>query len=116
MLMSRAPAIAYLAVCLILVVPHTAVARPPPNANPAFKSWFESLHDPDGVFPCCSVSDCRLTESRVTGNHYEALIEGEWLAVPPEKVLHHTDNPTGQAVACWSEEMGILCFIPGPGT
>ena len=51
---------------------------------------------------------------RVVGSHYEALVEGKWLAVPPETMVEATDNPTGRAVVCWLPWSGILCFVKGP--
>jgi hypothetical protein len=92
---------------------HTA---PPPNANPAFSAWFESLIDPDTSVPCCSLSDCRMVEHRMARDHFEVEVEGQWVSIPEEKVLHRTDNPTGQAVLCWSKALGIMCFVPGAGT
>ncbi len=45
---------------------------------------------------CCSIADCRQTDYRAAGDHYEALVQGRWISVPPEKVLDRTDNPTGR--------------------
>jgi len=47
------------------------------------------------------VSDCRATEYRIEGDHYEALIGEAWFAVPADKILQRTDNPTGRAIVCW---------------
>ncbi len=60
---------------------------------------------------CCSLADCRPTESRIKANHYEALVGDNWLAVPPDKILQRTDNPTGRAVVCWTPQRGIMCFV-----
>lgn len=105
-----------LAVMMALAPAGSALAAPPPNANPAFSAWFGSLTDPETSVPCCSLTDCRMVEHRRVGDHFEAEVEGHWLSVPIEKVLHRTDNPTGQAVLCWSRVLGVLCFVPGAGT
>jgi hypothetical protein len=53
-------------------------------------------------------------DSRLNGDHYEALIEGEWRSVPDHLILNRADNPTGRAVACWTKQSGILCFVRAP--
>jgi hypothetical protein len=53
-------------------------------------------------------------DSRLSGDHYEALIEGEWRRVPEHLILNRADNPTGRAVACWTKQTGILCFVRAP--
>ena len=89
-------------------------AAPPPDADPALAPWFRGLQAPDTGRSCCSVADCRPMEVRTRGDHYEVLIEGQWLVVPPEKVLNRSDNPTGRAVVCWTPAFGIMCFVHGP--
>jgi flagellar biosynthesis regulator FlbT len=86
-------------------------ADPPSNANPAFAPWFRGLLQPGTGISCCSISDCRATEYRVQGDHYEALIGERWLTVPPDRILQRTDNPTGHAIVCWTPERGIVCFV-----
>jgi hypothetical protein len=88
-----------------------AIARPPPNANPAYAPWFRSLLQPGTNLSCCSIADCRTTEYRIRRDHYEALIGRRWLAVPPDKILQRTDNPTGRAIVCWTPQLGIMCFV-----
>ncbi|MBO0737702.1 MAG: hypothetical protein J2P48_14210, partial [Alphaproteobacteria bacterium] len=85
-----------------LLLAASAGAEPPPNADPALAPWFRSLLQPGTSISCCSVSDCRATESRVEGDHYEALVGKNWLAVPPDRILQRTDNPIGRAVVCWT--------------
>ena len=53
-------------------------------------------------------------DSRLNDEHYEALIEGEWRQVPDDLTLNRRDNPTGRAIACWTPQVGILCFIRAP--
>ena len=93
------------------LVPTTAGAQPPDNADPALGPWFRSLLVPGTSISCCSVTDCRATEYRIEADHYEALIGGNWIIVPPDKILQRTDNPTGHAVVCWTPQRGILCFV-----
>ena len=91
-----------------------ALAAPPDNADPSLAPWYNSLHQPETNALCCSIADCRPVLSRETNGHYEAYIEGQWRAVPDERVLTRPDNPTGHAVVCWTPFAGILCFIKAP--
>ena len=102
------------AVVLVVLTGMSADARPPDGADPSLAPWFQALRQPGTGISCCSVADCRQTEYRTSGDHYEALIEDRWLVVPPEKVLSRTDNPTGHAVVCWTPTTGIMCFVRGP--
>jgi len=96
---------------LALALASAAAAQPPPNADPALAPWYRSLLQPGTTISCCSLADCRATEYRTKSDHYEALVGGNWLPVPPEKILQRTDNPTGHAVVCWTPQRGIMCFV-----
>lgn len=102
-----------LAVVIALLV-HAASAAPPENADPKLAPWFNDLRQPWTNALCCSIADCRPTESRTQGDHYEVFVGGEWLVVPDDKVLQRSDNPTGHAVVCWTPRAGILCFVRAP--
>jgi len=88
-----------------------ASASPPDNADATLAPWFQSLRQPGTGISCCSMADCRVTEYRTNGVGYEAFIDDKWLAVPPDRVLQHTDNPTGRAIVCYMPGRGILCFV-----
>jgi len=103
----------FLVACLSAIA-CPAVARPPPNADMSLAPWFQSLRQPNTGISCCSIADCRQTDFRIAGSHYEAMVEGEWLMVPPDKILPRTDNPTGRAIVCYTPLRGIMCFIRGP--
>jgi hypothetical protein len=92
----------------------SAVAAPPPNADPTLAPWFNSLRQPWTNALCCSMADCRPVESRLNDGHYEALIENEWRRVPDHLILNRSDNPTGRAIVCWTPQVGILCFVRAP--
>jgi hypothetical protein len=110
--MTRAPARwGYRLVLAALLLASHALAEPPPDADPNLAPWFRSLLQPGTTVSCCSIADCRATDSRVEGGRYEALIGQQWYAVPPDKILQRTDNPTGRAVVCWTPQRGIMCFV-----
>src|SRR4051812_9761784 len=81
----------------VLLCPATRAA-PPERPDPTLAPWFNSLRQPWTNALCCSLADCRPVDSRTAGDHYEALIEGEWHAVPEHRIVNRSDNPTGRAV------------------
>jgi hypothetical protein len=93
-----------------------AGARPPPNADMSLAPWFQGLRQPGTGMSCCSIADCRQTDFRTNGSHYEALVEGQWREVPQETIIERIENPTGHAVVCYTPARGIMCFIRGPET
>lgn len=93
-------------VCLL----PSAFGAPPEHADPALAPWFKSLAQPDSGVSCCSLADCRPAEYRQGKEGYEVLIEGEWVPVPPEKILQRIDNPTGRPILCRSGKT-IYCFV-----
>ena len=96
-----------------------AHASPPPSASPALAPWFQSLRDPVSGVSCCAEVDGHILSDddwRTTNNGYQVRIKGEWLDVPPSRVLDRTDNPTGGAVVFyersrWLEHPPVICFI-----
>lgn len=92
-----------------------------------YASWISGRSTNFGGL-CCSVSDCRVVKWRTSHNGYEAFIAAvddrgyvkfphgpnEWLGVPDE-VVKREFNPTGQAIACWSnakpDDAGFYCFF-----
>ncbi|KAA5612071.1 hypothetical protein [Rhodovastum atsumiense] len=103
-----------LLVVLVLCAVPAAQARPPENPDPELAPWYNSLRQPGTGISCCSIADCRPVDYRVVQDRYEAFIAGAWRAVPPDRVLHREDNPTGRAVVCWTPTAGIMCFVKGP--
>ncbi len=97
------------AACLLAAA--NAIAQPPKDSDYTLAPWFQSLRQPGSGISCCSLADCRTTDYRTDGDSYEALIDGQWLVVPEDKVLQRTDNPTGRAVVCWTPARGIMCFV-----
>jgi hypothetical protein len=95
----------------VLAYATVAKADPPPNADPALAPWYQSLRQPDTGVSCCSIADCRATDYRTDGDHYEVLIGNKWTIVPKDKVLQHIENPIGRAVVCWTPALGIMCFV-----
>ncbi len=104
------------AVTLLTFSALPTVSAPPENADPRLAPWFNSLRQPGTGVSCCSISDCRPVDYRVSGAGYEVWIEGTWRQVPADKILQGRDNPIGRAVVCWTPALGIMCFVRGTET
>jgi len=61
--------------------------------------FYSKLMRPDTKTPCCNLADCRPTEIRAAGDHYEVLKDGRWVRVPPEKIIK-VSPPDGGAHIC----------------
>jgi hypothetical protein len=98
--------------------PLAALGAPPDGADPdsPIGQWFKSLRQPDTGLICCSIADCRPIEYRIAVDHYEVAIDGRWVSVPPEKVVHR-ENPTGHAILCRGPASSVIfCFVPAHET
>lgn len=94
-----------------------APAAPPDNADPALAPFFQSLKQPGTGASCCSIADCRPVDYRLAADGYEARLDGDWVHVPEERILHGKTNPTARAILCRSPVNGnILCFVPASET
>ena len=99
------------ATILLLLIVGDTNAAPPPNADGTYRTWFQSLRQPQTGLSCCSISDCRMTDYRGGQDGYEVWLAGRWILVPPDKILRGIENPTGRAVVCAHPDGEILCFV-----
>ena len=51
------------------------------------KGFYDALQRPDTKGSCCNLTDCRPTQGRVAGDHYEVKVNGAWISVPAEKIV-----------------------------
>jgi len=118
---------------LSMVIPVVAfAAAPAPGSAQSdlmapYGDWIRELTNPTTGQSCCSLSDCRLVDHRLTRYGYEAYIDtntfpgapNAWLTVPDYVVVRKA-NPTGFAIACWAswhkESNGWFCFTPSSAT
>ncbi len=88
------------------------------NVPPHVRQWFKSVKSKMGV-PCCDIADGHRTDFDIKGEHYWVPIDGNWMQVPPEAVVHNSGNPTGDAVVWYTKfpqsGVHIRCFVPGGG-
>lgn len=92
-----------------------ALAKPPNEADPALRPWFQSLKQPGTGVSCCDLTDCRIVHATIKKGHWVVDMKDQEIIVPDDKILR-TDNPTGESVLCWSPANGVLCFVEPYGT
>jgi len=61
--------------------------------------FYSHLTRPDTKTSCCNLADCRPTEIRSAGDHYEVKKDGRWIRVAPEKIVK-VPPPDGGAHIC----------------
>src|SRR5262245_47519512 len=84
------------------------------------ESFYSKLVRKDNKTSCCNLADCSPTTSRVVGDHYEVLVEGEWTPVPKD-VIQNVTAPDGGAHVCAPRQRGIhkgmlYCVVLPPET
>jgi hypothetical protein len=83
--------------------------------TPDKDAWFKSLKQPGSGFSCCSRSDCERTKAEFIGGQWQAVVNGAWTVIPPEKELD-TMSYDGEAYVCNKPDGKIICFVrPGGG-
>jgi hypothetical protein len=79
------------------------------------QGFYSKLKRNDGQGSCCNLMDCRPTQSRMVGDHYEVKVDGEWMPVPKDKI-NNVVAPDGGAHVCAPRQEGrnkgvLFCVI-----
>ena len=79
------------------------------------EGFYSKLKRNDGQGSCCNLMDCRPTQSRMVGDHYEVKVDGEWMPVPKDKI-NNVVAPDGGAHVCAPRQEGrnkgvLFCVI-----
>jgi hypothetical protein len=79
------------------------------------QGFYSKLKRNDGQGSCCSLMDCRPTQSRMVGDHYEVKVDGIWTPVPYDKI-NNVVAPDGGAHVCAPRQVGpnkgvIFCVV-----
>src|SRR5216684_4283609 len=99
--------------------PGTAKAPISSSLLPTHDRWHEDfylkLNRNDGKGTCCNLMDCRPTQSRMVGDHYEVKVDGEWTPVPNDKI-NNVVAPDGGAHVCAPRQVGpnkgvLFCVV-----
>jgi hypothetical protein len=82
------------------------------------REFYSKLNRNDGKGTCCNLMDCRPTQSRMVGEHYEVKVDGEWTPVPND-TINNVVAPDGGAHVCAPRQVGpnkgvIFCVILPP--
>ena len=82
------------------------------------RDFYSTLKRNDGKGPCCSLIDCRPTQSRMVGDHYEVKVDGGWTPVPSDKI-NNVIAPDGGAHVCAPPQQGsnkvvLFCVVLPP--
>jgi hypothetical protein len=84
---------------------------PKAHAHEPYTAWSQ----PDNGGSCCNGMDCKISRAYYNGVQWMAEFEGEFIPVPPQKVLDpaKVENPDGNAHLC-AERFGgrvvVYCF------
>jgi len=81
------------------------------HADAQQDQWMRSLIRPDTGTSCCNLNDCSPTDAEWRDGQWWAVYQGEWRAIPPEKVLSKPLSMDGEAWLC-AMERTIFCFVP----
>ena len=79
------------------------------------QDFYSKLKRNDGQASCCNLMDCRPTQSRMVGDHYEVKVDGAWTPVPSDTITNMV-APDGGAHVCAPRQVGenkgvIFCVI-----
>lgn len=91
-----------IALAIVLSFPYASVAQDGQHGhghNQWHAEFYSKLMRPDTKTSCCNLADCRPTEIRSAGDHYEVKKDGRWIRVPPDKIVK-VAAPDGGAHIC----------------
>jgi len=79
------------------------------------REFYSKLNRNDGKGTCCDLMDCRPTQSRMVGDHYEVKVDGEWTPVPNDRI-NNVVAPDGGAHVCAPRQVGpnkgvLFCVV-----
>jgi hypothetical protein len=62
------------------------------------QDFYQTLVTPDTKVSCCNLTDCRPTSGRMVKDHYEVKVDGNWVMVPPGKIVKKSAPDLGYHV------------------
>ena len=82
------------------------------------REFYSKLNRNDGRGTCCDLRDCRPTQSRMVGDHYEVKVDGEWTPVPNDRI-NNVVAPDGGAHVSAPRQVGpnkgvLFCVVLPP--
>ena len=89
---------------------HSHAAAPHGQHGNGHAQWHESFYNklqiPGSKTSCCNLTDCRPTQIRTNGDHYEIMKDGRWIKVDQSKIVKVT-APDGGAHICAPDTTNI---------
>jgi hypothetical protein len=70
------------------------------------ETFYKDLKIPGSKTSCCNLADCRPTQIRTNGDHYEVMKDGRWIKVQTEKIVK-TTAPDGGAHICAPDSTSV---------
>ena len=67
------------------------------------QQFYSKLIRKDTKTSCCNLTDCVPTQSRMSGESYEVMVDGEWTIVP-QAVIQNVTAPDGGAHVCYPKQ------------
>ena len=84
------------------------------------KGFYDTLQRPDTKTSCCNLTDCRPTQGRLVGDHYEIKVNGAWVSVPANKIVKKSAPDMGFHVCAPMKFDGkpenLYCVVLPPET
>jgi hypothetical protein len=113
-----AAAVALFVLLCISVAAQVAGPEHPTGHAIWHNGFYSKLKRNDGQGSCCNLLDCRPTQSRMVGDHYEVKVDDEWVPVPADKI-NNVVAPDGGAHVCAPRQLGrnkgvLFCVILPP--
>src|SRR5499427_1472605 len=86
--------------------------------EPTILSYAISSFCPTSADGLHNLMDCRPTQSRMVGDHYEVKVDGEWTPVPNDRI-NNVVAPDGGAHVCAPRQVGpnkgvLFCVVLPP--
>lgn len=111
-------AVAVALVCLSISQPAMSQGRHG-QGHDELHHWYLTLKDWQGR-PCCNMQDCRPTISRIRNQRVEVMVDGEWIEVPPHKILSQSSPDARTHVCSPGPESNyprgfVFCVVLGSG-
>lgn len=74
-------------------------------------SDYQHWKQPGTNASCCNDHDCGPVRAEVRRGQWFALREGEWIAIPPDRIIREINPNPEQGHLCYTYGR-VLCFVP----
>ena len=97
---------------IALLTGHTLAGSAEADDHGTFHaSDYQYWKQPGTNASCCNDSDCAPVPAEVRHGQWFALRQGEWIPIPPERILHESNPSPEVGHLCYTYGR-VLCFVP----